>query len=385
MCFGDVQYERQKLLNAREWDSYLCCCNHRPFCNYDPALRKKVEKVLRYCKYNSGNQFLFNDLYLVVREIGEACLLHYIDNTTLQDMDLRLPKRGTVLYQQPGSGFSPIDFSYALLEEDQCRFIEVEPLSNITSCAEYESPTMILNGSETVYVKHTSYCYTEMRLEFWKNGDVKYSAKGGAATRAMVDENRLYLDHIAYAAYDLAGRADMPACVHFRGDPESEISKSRAICFCRWFKHRSEPCNEQQEERAKAMALLFHEESFHRLHLTHSSALEFFMDKMEDLWCHYRRMFATIKINYKRRKMESRGGCAERARSTLDKSLSKMKDYRHICIELKDVQQKCVFVLTSETSDQKHPKISCCCDSGCEIIGRQVRFLKRDFEEALFS
>ncbi|VDN28047.1 unnamed protein product [Gongylonema pulchrum] len=201
----------------------------------------------------------------------------------------------------------------------------IKPLSNITSCVEYESPTMILNGSETVYVKHTSYCYTEMRLEFWKNGDVKYNVKGGAATRAMVDENRLYLDHIAYAAYDLAGRADMPACIHFRGDPESEISKSRAICFCRWFKHRSEPCNEQQEERAKAMALLFHEENFHRLHLTHSSALEFFMDKMEDLWCHYRRMFATIKINYKRRKMESRGGCAERARSTLDKSISKMK------------------------------------------------------------
>ncbi|EJW83295.1 hypothetical protein WUBG_05796, partial [Wuchereria bancrofti] len=99
----------------------------------------KCKELPYYCKYNSEYQYLFNDLLLIDKPPSRSCLLHYIDNATLSDMDSRLPKNDFVLFQQPGSAFYAIDFSYALLEDGKCHYVEVEVNFNYTnsrSCPE---------------------------------------------------------------------------------------------------------------------------------------------------------------------------------------------------------------------------------------------------------
>ncbi|VDN18599.1 unnamed protein product [Gongylonema pulchrum] len=57
---------------------------------------------------------------------------------------------------------------------------------------------------------------------------------------------------------------DMPTCKYLSRDVDANITEARLICFCRWFKHVEEPCNNAYV-RSKALAFLIYEENVHQV------------------------------------------------------------------------------------------------------------------------
>ncbi|VDO24286.1 unnamed protein product [Onchocerca flexuosa] len=309
------------------------------------------QKIDYHCKYNSQYQFLFNDLFIIDKS-SRSCLLHYIDSITLLDMDSRLPDNDFVLFQQPGckeaiskecskhlmkneekkdqfselsflahlnyypasgSAFYPIDFSYALLEDGKCRYIEVEvnlnytnlqscqetvmfktnymplkifacrcrtevgsrtpcdeklaseimnlarswPLENSTQCIQYNEQKLqdlSLNQMETIFPTHTSYCYTEMTLKKSGNGP-KFYVSGGGVTHTIARNAEKHLNHIAYAMWLEAGSVSS-LC--------SKNQKGKALCFCRSYNNHPDACNEDIWQHIKLQKILIMQE----LHFT---------------------------------------------------------------------------------------------------------------------
>ncbi|VDK71454.1 unnamed protein product [Litomosoides sigmodontis] len=380
----------------------LCCCNHQTFCNYNGLILSKLEanNALYYCKYNSQYQYLFNDLLIIDKPPSRSCLLHYIDNATLLDMDLRLPNSDFVLFQQPGSAFYPIDFSYALLEDGKCHYVEVEvntnhtnigscreaamfqtkymplkifacrcrtevgartpcdeklarkikrlarisPLTNLTQCMRYGQQTLqgITGGEKRVFLTYTSYCYTEMTLQ--KNGnDMEFYVSGGEVTHTMANSVGKYLNHIAYAMWLETGSTSS-LC--------SSIRKGQAYCFCRLYSnYANNACNEDVRERMKLQQILMKQECDFKMRKQYPNRLSNYLVLKGETWCHSPDIYGTLDID----------------------------NDRIFCNEIKALEDECL----ARVEDREDLRLQCCCKRKCERVGFIIQTLAMEISNSL--
>ncbi|MCP9259936.1 hypothetical protein DINM_003141 [Dirofilaria immitis] len=217
------------------------------------------------CFYNERYQYLFNQYYVRSMNNRDVCLLHYVDRVTLQDMGRTNVKDGSIYHSYPGNGFHPIDFSYIFLENDTCTYVEVEisqnfmqrargcfsknfetnymplklfvcsctldennnhcdreltkeiadrakkfPMESLTKCVKFDTvklAKMLLNESELVYVRHTSYCFVQVtkttNIMSSQLPNIQFEIKADAMTRSMAAYSKKHFDHIAYSMYNL--------------------------------------------------------------------------------------------------------------------------------------------------------------------------------------
>uniref|UniRef100_A0A915PUA8 Uncharacterized protein n=1 Tax=Setaria digitata TaxID=48799 RepID=A0A915PUA8_9BILA len=404
----------------------LCCCNHQTFCNYNGLVLNKLNgKTHYYCKYNSQYQFLFNDLFLIDKSKSRSCLLHYIDNTTLSDLDFHLPRSGLVLFQQPGNAFYPIDFSYALLENEKCRYIEVEvnlnytnlrscqeatmfetnymplkifacrcrtkinskipcdekmtskigniasrwPLSNLTQCVQYGRQKLqdMLRQTQRVFLTHTSYCYTEMTLRA-RGKEIEFYVSGGGVTRATVNNVRKYLDHIAYAMWYLTG-SDTSLC--------APSQRRKAYCFCRLYDNHMNACNEFAQERAKLQKMLMTREFLFTVRKEHPNTLSNHLIKKGETWCHSPDVYGTLDIDLESEDVITGGKCVH-----TKPELWEVDDDRIFCVEIKNLEDECVSKVT-DTEHLAKNRLLCCCRSKCERTGFIIQTLAKKIADHL--
>ncbi|KAM3722361.1 Poly(ADP-ribose) glycohydrolase [Dirofilaria immitis] len=245
----------------------VCCCNNQHFCNYNRNIQLKIaaENSSRpQCFYNERYQYLFNQYYVRSMNNRDVCLLHYVDRVTLQDMGRTNVKDGSIYHSYPGNGFHPIDFSYIFLENDTCTYVEVEisqnfmqrargcfsknfetnymplklfvcsctldennnhcdreltkeiadrakkfPMESLTKCVKFDTvklAKMLLNESELVYVRHTSYCFVQVtkttNIMSSQLPNIQFEIKADAMTRSMAAYSKKHFDHIAYSMYN---------------------------------------------------------------------------------------------------------------------------------------------------------------------------------------
>uniref|UniRef100_A0A8R1TXZ4 Uncharacterized protein n=1 Tax=Onchocerca volvulus TaxID=6282 RepID=A0A8R1TXZ4_ONCVO len=106
-----------------------CCCGHRSFCNYNIDMIKRAEakSIPNLCEYNNEYQYLLHDYFYPAKPNStHSCLLHFVSENALQDMNPHLPRENSVIFFLPGSAIQPIDFSYALLKPNECDFLDVD-------------------------------------------------------------------------------------------------------------------------------------------------------------------------------------------------------------------------------------------------------------------
>uniref|UniRef100_A0A8R1TJ87 Uncharacterized protein n=1 Tax=Onchocerca volvulus TaxID=6282 RepID=A0A8R1TJ87_ONCVO len=412
----------------------LCCCNYQTFCNYNGLILNKInsKKIRYHCKYNSQYQFLFNDLFLIDKS-SRSCLLHYIDGTTLSDMDSRLPDNDFVLFQQPGSAFYPIDFSYALLEDGKCRYIEVEvnlnytnlqscqetvmfetnymplkifacrcrtevhskipcdekleseimnmarswPLENLTQCMQYNEQKLqdvSPNQMETIFLTHTSYCYTEMTLK--KSGnEPKFYVSGGAVTHSLAKNAEKHLNHIAYAMWLEAGSLSS-LC--------SANQKGKAYCFCRSYNNYIDACNEDVWQRIKLQKILIMQELHFMIRKEYLNTLSDHLVQKGETWCHSPDVYGTLDIDMENADVITSGKCVHTKpeTKTKTKTLREFKDDRIFCDELKALENKCVAKVT-DTEHLEKNRLICCCTRKCEAVGFIIQSLAKNIVDNL--
>uniref|UniRef100_A0A158Q8V5 G_PROTEIN_RECEP_F2_4 domain-containing protein n=1 Tax=Elaeophora elaphi TaxID=1147741 RepID=A0A158Q8V5_9BILA len=405
----------------------LCCCNHQTFCNYNGLILGKLNanKAVYYCKYNSQYQYLFNDLLLIDQPPSRSCLLHYIDNSTLSDMDFRLPNNNFILFQQPGNAFYPIDFSYALLEDGKCRYIEVEinfnytnaqscqeaimfetnymplkifacrcrteissktpcdeqlaakiqhfaeswPLTNLTQCIQYDQQRLgdITYGMNRMFLTYTSYCYTEMTLMVNKN-ELKFYVSAGEVTHAIANNVGKYLDHIAYAMWLETG-STLPLC--------ASIRKRQAYCFCRSYNNYADACNGNLWERAKLQKILMGQEFDLKIRKEYPNMLSDYLVEKGETWCHYPNVYGTLDVNMENEDVITRGKCAKTKRE-----LQEFNYDRIFCVEIKALENEC-FARVEETEHLQKNHLLCCCKSKCETVGFIIQTLAKEISDSL--
>uniref|UniRef100_A0A8R1TKX9 EGF-like domain-containing protein n=1 Tax=Onchocerca volvulus TaxID=6282 RepID=A0A8R1TKX9_ONCVO len=293
----------------------------------------------RKCFYNDKYQYLFNQYYVRTRD-DDMCLLHYIDSITISDMIGTSSNDGSVYHSYPGNGFHPIDFSYIFLENNTCAYVEVEisrnfirksgdcfdrlfntdympvklfvcscslkknsnhcdrelekdianrakkfPNESLTKCIKFDKMNkMLLNKSELIYVRHTSYCFVQARMEIRTTSDIKFEIKADAMTRLMAEHARRHLNHIAYSMY------------------------SFAVCFCRSYNPNATACNENPKMLLNAINLLMSEKN----RLTRRELVRHWLNLKQKLQCHSGPFYATISINYGKRQILRRTKCASK-------------------------------------------------------------------------
>ncbi|CAG9535045.1 unnamed protein product [Cercopithifilaria johnstoni] len=232
--------------------------NARTSNKYEPDIHNKLadeNKTRHKCFYNDRYQYLFNQYY--VKTTNDVCLLHYIDNETASDMNTNGIKNGLIFHSYPGDGFYPTDFSYIDLKDD-CAYVEVEinevsikrsvncfkksfntnympvkifacgctlqkegnhcdqslekkiaklseeyPMKLLTNCAKFEATEASMNESNEIYVRHTSYCFTEVFMMWDTISGVRLKVRADAVTRLMAAQSGKHFDHIAFSMYNL--------------------------------------------------------------------------------------------------------------------------------------------------------------------------------------
>ncbi|KAM3719219.1 Chorismate synthase [Dirofilaria immitis] len=405
----------------------LCCCNYQTFCNYNGLILDKLnaKTVFYYCKYNPQYQFLFNDLILINKPPSRSCLLHYIDNTTLLDMDFRLPNNDFVLFQQPGSAFYPIDFSYALLEDGKCHYVEVEvnlnytnlqscrekimletnymplkifacrcrtevnsktpcdeklateiisiarswPLENLTQCMQYNQQKLqnVPYQMQRIFLTYTSYCYTEMILK--KNeSEIEFYVSGGGVTHVIAKNARKHLNHIAYAMWIEAGSTSS-LC--------STSQKGKAYCFCRSYDNYADACNEYSWHRIKLQRILITQELHFTIRKEYLNTLSDHLVQKGEIWCHSPDIYATLDIDMENADVITSGKCAHSK-----SNIWEFNDDRIFCVELKALENECVAKVTdTEYLEKNH--LLCCCKNKCEAVGFTIQTLAKNILDHL--
>ncbi|VDO20240.1 Uncharacterized protein BM_BM10075 [Brugia malayi] len=404
----------------------LCCCNHQTFCNYNGLILNKLNarQSPYYCKYNSEYQYLFNDLFLIDKPPSRSCLLHYIDNVTLSDMDSRLPKDNFVLFQQPGSAFYAIDFSYALLEDGKCHYVEVEvnfnytnsrscpeatmfetnymplkifacrcrteassktpcdkklaakishlarnwPLVNLTQCMQYNQQRLqyVTHGVERVFLTYTSYCYTEMTLKMDGN-EIKFDVSGGAVTHTIANSAEKHLNHIAYAMWLLAGSLSS-LC--------TSIRKGQAYCFCRSYNNHGDACNEYVWERVKLQKILMKQELDFKIRKEYPNTLSDHLVQKGETWCHSPIVYGTLDIDMENEDVITSGKCAH-----AKQKMWEFSDEHTFCVEIKALENECVAKIEDTEHLQKN-HLLCCCRNKCETVGFIIQTLAKEISDS---
>lgn len=64
----------------------------------DKALNEYPPKS---CKYNNQYQYLFNEFITFEKKSNHSCLLHYLDDDAMQDLDFPISRNGSIVFAQP--------------------------------------------------------------------------------------------------------------------------------------------------------------------------------------------------------------------------------------------------------------------------------------------
>lgn len=140
------------------------------FFQIDFINRAAAKSIPNLCEYNNEYQYFLNDyFYPALPVANHSCLLHFISGNALRDMSHFFPKEDSVIFFLPGISFhtfsnlftqsliinkiliqyshitiiffslvlfffffflgsaiQPIDFSYALLEPNECDYLDVD-------------------------------------------------------------------------------------------------------------------------------------------------------------------------------------------------------------------------------------------------------------------
>ncbi|CAG9537672.1 unnamed protein product [Cercopithifilaria johnstoni] len=405
----------------------LCCCNHQTFCNYNGLILNKLNanKTFYYCKYNSQYQYLFNDLILIDKLPSRSCLLHYIDNNNiLSATDSHLSSKGFILFQPPGSAFYPIDFSYALLEDGKCRYVEVEvnfnytnarscreaavfethymplkifacrcrtkinsnvpcdeklstkiqhlarnwPIINLTQCMHYDQQELqsITHGVRRMFLTYTSYCYTEMTLKINKSG-MKFYVSAGEVTHKIANNAEKYLDHIAYAMWLETGSTSS-LC--------ASIRKGQVYCFCRSYSNYDDACNEYVWERMKLQKILMKQEVDFKIRKEYPNRLSDHLVRKGETWCHSPNIYGTLDIDMENEDVITSGKCAHSKRKVWETN-----DDRIFCTEIKALENAC-FARVEDTEYFQENHLLCCCKNKCETVGFIIQTLAKEISDS---
>ncbi|MCP9261867.1 hypothetical protein DINM_005183 [Dirofilaria immitis] len=361
----------------------LCCCNYQTFCNYNGLILDKLnaKTVFYYCKYNPQYQFLFNDLILINKPPSRSCLLHYIDNTTLLDMDFRLPNNDFVLFQQPGSAFYPIDFSYALLEDGKCHYVEVEVnlnYTNLQSCREKimletnYMPLKIFACRCRTEVNSKTPCDEKLATEIISIArKIEFYVSGGGVTHVIAKNARKHLNHIAYAMWIEAGSTSS-LC--------STSQKGKAYCFCRSYDNYADACNEYSWHRIKLQRILITQELHFTIRKEYLNTLSDHLvqkGKYGVILPIFMQLWILILSVVENADVITSGKCAHSK-----SNIWEFNDDRIFCVELKALENECVAKVTdTEYLEKNH--LLCCCKNKCEAVGFTIQTLAKNILDHL--
>ncbi|KAM3716621.1 Threonine--tRNA ligase [Dirofilaria immitis] len=405
----------------------MCCCNHRPFCNYNADIIKRAnsKSIPNLCEYNNEYQYFLHDyFYPTYSNATHSCLLHFVSKNALRDMNLYLPTENSIVFFLPGSAIQPIDFSYALLEPNKCDYIDVDlkydylrtrycykstallqyfdtrfmpmrlfacrcvtkpgetPCDSILKqsiaekakasdrkyyCAVYnDQNTIMFSQKPQLKVNDLSpYCTTMIDFKTVGN-NFYYAFSGNTARRIIINRIKFKLAMIPYTMYTLSGETT-ELCMHL-------VVGEMILCICRnEYENRKIPCNLNSQEKGKALKVAIYEWNLPKTRKVIPNSLITYTTKNEPKWCFSESIFSTIIIDNNQKETMITSECVKKTSRFIEEKSGNL-----LCAE-KLFHEECgIISVLDPKNNVNEESIVCCCDDNCDLIGLHLHEFQID-------
>uniref|UniRef100_A0A8L7YIA7 Bm1147 n=3 Tax=Brugia malayi TaxID=6279 RepID=A0A8L7YIA7_BRUMA len=404
----------------------MCCCNDRSFCNYNVDIIKRTatKSIPNLCKFNNEYQYFLHDyFYPTEPDANHSCLLHFISGNALYDMNYNFKRKNSVIFFLPGSAIQPIDFSYALLEPNECDYLDVDlkydylqtrycykstkllkylettymPLrlfacrcqtapgeipcdsilmENIAEkaqnsnrkyyCAKYKGKqSLLFNHRIKIKVNDLSpYCATILDFKAIGN-NLYYEFSGNAVRRTFINQAKFKLAMIPFTMYALSGESTQ-LCMNL-------IENEMIMCICRNEYNNRKPCNLNSYEKGKALQFAIHQINLSKTRRMFPNELLTYSTSNEHAYCHSESIFSTIIVNCEKKEAKITSACV--------KKIPKFDEEENddlVCAEKLFYEECGIVSELSATGDSDKERIVCCCIDNCDSIGLALHEFKAE-------